>query len=151
MSAPRLPSPPTEWDREYFNLFIQTLTTYFNTLDNPGSLRGATLQLAGYANAASTTQALVLPISTNLTVALTSVATTITVTSTTNFPTSGVITIENEKITYSGITSTTFTGCVRGQFGTTAASHALDVAVVDSGVTGTVYRDPITCDLKIVP
>ena len=151
MSAPRLPSPPTEWDREYFNQFIQTLTTYFNTIDNPGSLRGATLQLAGYENAASTTQALVLPVSTNLTVALTNIATTITVATTTNFPTSGVITIENEKITYAGITPTTFTGCVRGQFDTAAASHALDVAVVNSGVTGTVYRDPITCGLKIVP
>jgi hypothetical protein len=151
MAAPRLPSPPTEWDRQYFNLFIQTLTTYFNTLDNPGNLRGATLQLAGYANASSTTQALVLPISTNLTLALTNVDTTITVTSTTNFPTSGVITIENEKINYTGITSVTFTGCTRGQYGTTAASHALNTAVVDSGATGTVYRDPITSDLKIVP
>lgn len=151
MAAPRLPTPPADWNQQYFNLFIQTLTNYFNTLDNPGALRGATLQLSGYANASSTTQALVLPITTNLTLALTSGDTTITVTSTTNFPTSGVITIDNEKIDYTGVTSTTFTGCTRGQYNTTAASHLVSAAVVDSGVTGTVYRDPLTSNLKIVP
>lgn len=151
MAAPRLPAPPADWDQRYFNLFIQTLTNYFNTLDNPGDLRGANLRLAGYANASSTTQALVLPVTTNLTVALTSSGTTITVTSTTNFPASGVITIGNEKIDYTGVTSTTFTDCTRGQYGTTAVSHLVGEAVVASGVTGTVYRDPLTSNLKIVP
>jgi hypothetical protein len=151
MSAPRLPSPPVEWDIQYFNLFIQTLTTYFNTLDNPGNLRGATLQLAGYANASSTTQALVLPITTNLSVAALAGDTTLTVTSTTNFDATGVVTVENEKITYTGLTATTITGCARGQFGTTAAAHALNSAVVNNGQTGTVYRDPLTSHLLIVP
>ena len=48
-------------------------------------------------------------------------ATTITVASTTSFPTSGTIDIDTELVTYSGKTATTFTGCTRGASGTTAA------------------------------
>lgn len=54
--------------------------------------------------------------------------TTITVVSTTGFDSAGTIIIGNENITYTGITSTTFTGCTRGAGGTTAAS-------IDSGTT----------------
>ena len=50
--------------------------------------------------------------------------TTITVDSTADFPSAGTITIGSEKITYTGITSTTFTGCARGAGGTTAAAHS---------------------------
>jgi len=45
---------------------------------------------------------------------LNSTSTTINVTSTIGFPTSGTIIIDAELITYSGTTSTSFTGCVRG-------------------------------------
>ena len=55
--------------------------------------------------------------------ALTDSATTITVDSTTGFPTSGQFQIDEEIITYTGTTSTTFTGCTRGAEGTTAAAH----------------------------
>ena len=55
--------------------------------------------------------------------------TTITVDGTADFPSAGTITIGSEKITYTGITSTTFTGCARGAGGTTAAAH-LDNAPV---------------------
>ena len=54
--------------------------------------------------------------------------TTITVISTTGFDSAGTLFIGNEKITYTGTTGTTFTGCTRGAGGTTAAS-------IDSGVT----------------
>ena len=50
--------------------------------------------------------------------------TTVTVDSTADFPSAGTITIGSEKITYTGITSTTFTGCARGAGGTTAAAHS---------------------------
>lgn len=50
--------------------------------------------------------------------------TTINVVSTTGFPVSGLITIESEVISYSGVTASSFTGCVRGQDGTSAATHA---------------------------
>lgn len=59
-------------------------------------------------------------------------ATTITVQSTTGFPTSGIILIEQELITYSGITSFTFTGCVRGTNGTIAVAHANNINVQDA-------------------
>jgi len=55
--------------------------------------------------------------------------TTITVDSSNGFPTSGQIIIDDEIITYTGKTSTTFTGCIRGAKGTTATHH-LDNAVV---------------------
>ncbi len=60
--------------------------------------------------------------------AINSSATTITVVSTAMFPSSGSLTIDNEIIYYTGKTSTTFTGCIRGQESVTgnlrpAASH----------------------------
>jgi len=61
--------------------------------------------------------------------AIDNVVTTITVDSTASFPASGRIDIDTELITYSGKTATTFTGCVRGANGSTAAAHA-DNAVV---------------------
>lgn len=74
--------------------------------------------------------------------ALNDSATTITVDSTSGFSSTGTIVIDSEQITYTGITTTTFTGCTRGANGTSAASH-LDNAVVeqawteiDSGRTG---------------
>jgi hypothetical protein len=52
--------------------------------------------------------------------------TTITVPSTSSFKTSapGTIVIDTERIDYSATTPTTFTGCTRGVYGTTAASHS---------------------------
>lgn len=50
--------------------------------------------------------------------------TTIIVDSTSGFPSSGTLTIETEKITYTGKSSTTFTGCSRGSGDSTAASHS---------------------------
>jgi len=55
--------------------------------------------------------------------------TTITVSSTTGFDTAGNIVIGNETITYTGVTSTTFTGCTRGVGSTTAASSVSGVTV----------------------
>ena len=55
--------------------------------------------------------------------------TTITVDSTTGFSTTGSIKIENEVISYTGLTLTTFTGCTRGAESTTAATHNNDIAV----------------------
>jgi hypothetical protein len=57
---------------------------------------------------------------------------TITVNSTTSFPTAGTIDIGTELITYTGKTPTTFTGCVRGTNGTTAASHLTGVVVTNA-------------------
>lgn len=56
--------------------------------------------------------------------AINDAVTTITVDSTEDFPSAGTINIGSEKITYTGVTSTTFTGCTRGADGTSAASHS---------------------------
>ena len=56
---------------------------------------------------------------------------TITVDSTTNYASNGKILIGDEVISYTGITSTTFTGCTRGASGTLATYH-LDNAEVST-------------------
>lgn len=60
--------------------------------------------------------------------------TTITVDRTSAFPTSGTLLIDSEQITYTGTTSTTFTGCTRGANSTSAASHSDDAVVEQVGV-----------------
>lgn len=63
----------------------------------------------------------------------TSSVTTITVVSTSGFPSAsgefGFLVIESERVEYTGVTSTTFTGATRGADATTAASHSSGVAV----------------------
>ena len=61
--------------------------------------------------------------------ALNDSATTVTVDSTEDFPTSGTVTIGSEDISYTGKTDTTFTGCTRGANSTSAAAHDDDAAV----------------------
>ena len=62
--------------------------------------------------------------------------TTITVDSTTAYAATGTLLIDSELITYTGKTSTTFTGCVRGASGTIAASHADNTIVYDANAYG---------------
>lgn len=61
--------------------------------------------------------------------ALTSSATSMTVDSTTGFTSTGELSVGSEKITYTGLTATTFTGLTRGYNGTTAAAHAIAATV----------------------
>lgn len=63
-----------------------------------------------------------------LSASITSSATSITVTSTTLFPATGIITIDDERMYYTAKTSTTFT-VVRGQFSSSAASHSTGATV----------------------
>ncbi len=60
---------------------------------------------------------------TRLTASIDEDDTTIPVTSTTGFLTADILTIDGEKIPYTGITDTSFTGCIRGYDGTLATSH----------------------------
>lgn len=69
-------------------------------------------------------------------------ATTINVSSTASFASSGYIVIESEAISYTGKTGTSFTGCVRGLFGTSTGgpttSHSTGVKVYQAtGFVGT--------------
>ena len=59
-------------------------------------------------------------------------ATTVTVDSAASFASSGYIKINDEIIEYTGTTSTTFTGLIRGSFNTTAATHADNEAVIEA-------------------
>jgi len=54
---------------------------------------------------------------------------TLTLVSTTGFPTAGYVTIDNEVISYTGVSGGTLTGCTRGADGTTAAAHSAGAAV----------------------
>jgi len=58
-------------------------------------------------------------------------ATSVTVASTSGFPAEGRLIIESEVISYTGTTSTTFTGLTRGLEGTTAATHADTTTVTE--------------------
>jgi hypothetical protein len=58
-----------------------------------------------------------------LATAINSSVTTIALTDGATYPTAGTIQIDSEKITYTGRSNNTLTGCVRGAESTTAASH----------------------------
>jgi len=44
-TSPSLPLPPDAYDRRYFDQLINVLRLYFNQLNNPGDMGGATLNL----------------------------------------------------------------------------------------------------------
>lgn len=88
--------------------------------------------------------------------AVTTSDTTIYVDSTSGFPSSGTITIESDKITYAGKTTTTFTGCAGVD-----ADHAVDktvrpwaveISTTDSGTspTWTVLEEDVDYDIDFM-
>lgn len=77
--------------------------------------------------------------STTLSAPIDAVVAIIPVVSTAGFPTQGVIQIAGEVLTYTGTTTTSFTGATRGFGGTVAAAHAADVPVTPLNDAGT-YR-----------
>ena len=83
----------------------------------------------GYASGTTTT---------TLNGGINSSATSITLTSAAGFISAGTIVVDTESITYSGISTNTLTGCVRGANGTTAAAHSTGATVtqVTSTFTG---------------
>jgi len=72
-------------------------------------------------------------ISTVLTQAVISTDTTLNVQTTDGFAATGWVQINEEAISYTGITSTTFTGCTRGYVSTQIASHAAGNEVIEGG------------------
>ena len=68
---------------------------------------------------------------TTLNGAIASNATSLILTSATNFPSSGTLLIGTELITYTGKTTNTLTGLTRGTNGTTAAAHIDNKEVID--------------------
>ena len=69
-------------------------------------------------------------IQTTLAASILATDTTIQLTSTSGFPATGYVTIDNsEVVSYTGISGPNLTGCTRGADGTTAAPHTLGVTV----------------------
>jgi hypothetical protein len=73
--------------------------------------------------------------------------TTITVDSTVGFPPIGQIIIEDEVLSYTSITATTFVGLTRGVGSTDAATHANNVAVQTYGIPVTVTTFDPSCGM----
>jgi hypothetical protein len=71
---------------------------------------------------------------TNLSAAIGAADVTATVSSTAGFPATGTIQIDSEQIGYTGLTSSSFTGLVRGTNGTTATSH-INASAVSQTIT----------------
>jgi hypothetical protein len=92
------------------------------------------LQYNDYINRESVTQEDEI-VTTTLAEELDASETEIDLTSSTGFDSTGKIFIENEEITYTGISTNTLTGCTRGANGTTAATHdnGTSVAQFDNG------------------
>lgn len=61
----------------------------------------------------------------------TTTETTLTVASSSSFPEQGRVIVDSEVISYTGKTSTTLTGCSRGEEGTTAATHSNGATVTE--------------------
>jgi hypothetical protein len=129
VASPNLPLAPTDYDSRYQEQLNNVLRLYFNRLDaileqlkiGSGSIDGSGVQFpyGAFQDTAYTT----------LNGGINNAVTTITVVSTAGFLTAGEIRIENEVITYTGVTPTTFTGCTRGARGSANVAHSTGVAV----------------------
>ena len=129
--APALPIVPAVYSRQYGDQLNNVLRLYFAQLDN----------FVAQLNASSITDTFKVPYGafscfsqTELTAGITNSVTTIPVVSTASFPIASVgapkaFYIDDETVTYTGTTPTSFTGCVRGALGTTAAAHLINANV----------------------
>jgi hypothetical protein len=123
--APALPFAPVQYDRQYQDTLNNILRQYFNTLDNfVARLNAAALNTLALPQGAFFQDGV-----TTLSAGINNSVTTIPVVDTTNFISPGAILIGSEVISYTGKTPTSFTGCLRGQYGSSAASHVSGVYV----------------------
>ena len=107
-----------EFVREEFPLVGEFLSQYYLSLEGQGSTLDILQNIDQYVKVDNLAN---LVDSTELTADVDFIDDTITVKSTYGFPKSyGLIKIGSEVITYTGITSTTFTGCIRGFSGVTS-------------------------------
>jgi hypothetical protein len=119
VKAPALPLAPVEYQQKYGDDLNNVLRLYFNQIDTLisqlkiGALNTLALpQGAFFQDGVTTTTA-----------TISNSVTTIPVVSTAAFQNAGAIIIESEIITYTGKTATSFTGCTRGQYGSSASAH----------------------------
>jgi hypothetical protein len=129
--APALPTAPIEYDQRRDDQLNYSLRLYFNLLDN---FLATLANSQGGANLAFPNGAFHQNGYTTLTNAIpnSSSTATIVVGSTAGFASAGSILIEEEIITYTGKTATTFTGITRSQYGSSGSSHAAGVYVSEA-------------------
>jgi hypothetical protein len=133
--APRLPAAPTQYDARFIEQYSNILRLYFNQLDN---LLAAILSSTGGDYLAFPYGAFHQNGHTTLSANMTNNSTTpIQVADTSGFPSSGWLLIENEIVSYTTKTATTFDGTItRGVFGTTNVAHTAGVAITEAQGTG---------------
>jgi hypothetical protein len=119
VKAPALPFAPVQYDRQYQDQNNNILRQYFTQID----ALVAQLRLARLSTLALPQGAFFQDGVTTLTANISNSATTIPVVATASFQNTGVVLIGSELITYTGKTPTSFTGCLRGRFSSSAASH----------------------------
>ena len=135
VKSPALPFAPVQYDRGYQDTLNNILRQYFNTIDalisqlRVGNLNTLALPQGAFFQDGVTT----------LSANINNAVTTIPVVSTTGFQNAGALLIGAELITYTGKTATSFTGCVRGRFGSSNAAHVSGVYVAEGqAATGSV-------------
>jgi hypothetical protein len=130
--APNLPVGPLQYETRYMDQLTNALRLYFNTIDNfsqqfVAETGGAYLK---FPNGAFHQDG-----NTTLTSSISNGSTTpIPVVSTAGFLSSGGLIIEDEIISYTGKTSTTFTGITRGAYGTSSSAHTSGLAISEAQV-----------------
>jgi hypothetical protein len=128
---PRLLAAPVEYSQQYVDQLTNALRLYFNQLQNFNQLfttntGGALLQFpnGAFHQDGYTTLSTTIPNSSS--------TSDIVVASTAGFASVGSILIEEEVITYTGKTATTFTGVTRSQYGSSGSSHTAGVYVTEA-------------------
>jgi hypothetical protein len=125
VKSPAMPFAPVEYQREYQDTVNNILRQYFNQIDTlisqlrVGNLNTLALPQGAFFQDGVTT----------LSAGINNAVTTIPVVSTASFQNAGAIIIGSEVITYTGKTATSFTGCTRGQYGSSNAAHLAGVYV----------------------
>lgn len=125
VKSPALPLAPVEYQQKYGDDLTNVLRLYFNQIDalvsqlRVGALNTLSLPQGAFHQDGVTT----------LTTTINNSATTVVVASTAEFQSTGTIYIGSEFISYTGKTSTSFTGCTRGAYNSQAASHTAGVYV----------------------
>jgi hypothetical protein len=129
--APNLLVAPVDYRQQYIDQLNNALRLYFNQIDNGlASLLAPTGGgLLQFPNGAFSQDGF-----TTLTNAIPNSSSTadIVVASTANFATAGALIIEEELVTYTGKTATSFTGITRSQYGSIGSSHAAGVYVSEA-------------------
>jgi hypothetical protein len=130
IAAPSLPLATKEYSPQYIDQLNNVLRLYFNRLDNllaqlvtSSAGAGVRLPYGAFHQDGYTTLTNTIPNSGS--------TATIVVGSTVGFASAGTILIQKELISYTGKTTTTFTGITRSQYGSSGASHAAGVYVTE--------------------